>query len=284
MLRSLDRAAVVLRRDLTLGSLPDRLARIHGSTRLVEEADGGLCITHAQAAKRVRRWAGRIAQRTSPGDVVVIAVPNGYEQLLLCYAAARAGAIPAPVNDHMRPDEIEHVISDSGASLVIRGVGEVDGAEPLAEPHPADPRRRGRPLLHLGHHRQAQGGGPDPPCPRGSGLRGRPLAPAPAPRRGRGLAAGGPHHGLHRAGGPGRGRHPRLPAAAVQPGAGARRHRVPPGHRLHRRPGHVPDDGGGRGRRPGPHLHPDLGSRRRPHARRAGPAVQGPRRHRHPAR
>jgi long-chain acyl-CoA synthetase len=139
MLRSLDRAAVVLRRDLTLGSLPDRLARIHGSTRLVEEADGGLCITHAQAAKRVRRWAGRIAQRTSPGDVVVVAVPNGYEQLLLCYAVARAGAIPAPVNDHMRPDEIEHVIADSGASLVIRGVGEVDGAEPLAEAHPAGP-------------------------------------------------------------------------------------------------------------------------------------------------
>jgi acyl-CoA synthetase (AMP-forming)/AMP-acid ligase II len=139
MFRALDRAWLVLGRDLTLGSLPDRLARIHRSTRLVEEADGGLCITHEQAAKRVRRWAGRIAQRTEPGDVVVIAVPNGYEQLLLCYAASRAGAVPAPVNDRMRPDEVDHVIADSGASLVVRAVTEVDGAEPLAEPYPARP-------------------------------------------------------------------------------------------------------------------------------------------------
>jgi long-chain acyl-CoA synthetase len=139
MLRSLDRAAVVLRRDLTLGSLIDRLARIHGSARLVTEADRDLVLTYAQAAKRVRRWAGRIASKTAPGEVVVIATPNGYEQLLLCLAASRAGAIPAPVNDHMRPDEIDHVIADSGATMVIRGVAEVDGGDPLVDPVPADP-------------------------------------------------------------------------------------------------------------------------------------------------
>ena len=60
------------------------------------EADGGLQLTYAQAAKRVRRWAGGIAAQTSPGDVVVIACANGYEQVLLCLAASRAGAIPAP--------------------------------------------------------------------------------------------------------------------------------------------------------------------------------------------
>src|SRR5688500_11745058 len=109
MLRSLERANILLRRGLTLGTLPERLARLHGNRRLVEEAEGGLRVTYAQAAKRVRRWSGAIARRTQPGDVVVIATPNGYEQLLLCFAAARAGAIPAPVNDHMRKEEIEHV-------------------------------------------------------------------------------------------------------------------------------------------------------------------------------
>ena len=133
-----ERAALLLRRDHTLGSVLDRLERVHGDRPLVTEAGDGLSLTYAQAAKRVRRWAGGIAQRTSPGDVVVIATPNGYEQLLLCFAASRAGAIPAPVNDQMRPEEIDHVVRDSGASLVLRSAREVDKAEPLRQAVPAD--------------------------------------------------------------------------------------------------------------------------------------------------
>src|SRR5687768_4337319 len=106
--RSMERFGLLLKRDLTLGTLMDRLAKVHGDRRLVTEADGGLDLTYAQAAKRVRRWAGGIAARTSPGDVVVIATPNGYEQLLLCCAAARAGALPAPVNAQMRKEEVAH--------------------------------------------------------------------------------------------------------------------------------------------------------------------------------
>ncbi len=139
MVRAIERAALLLRRDLTLGTLMDRLERLHGDRQLVTEADAGLSLTYAQAAKRVRRWAGGIAARTAPGDVVVVATPNGYEQLLLCFAAARAGTIPAPVNDQMRREEIDHVVRDSGASLVLRGAGEVDRATPLAEARPAEP-------------------------------------------------------------------------------------------------------------------------------------------------
>ncbi len=117
----------------------DRLERVHGDRRLVAESDGGLSLTYAQAAKRVRRWAGGIAERTSPGDVVVIATPNGYEQLLLCFAAARAGAIPAPVNDQMRREEIDHVVVDSGATLVLRSAAEVDGGTPMKAAHAASP-------------------------------------------------------------------------------------------------------------------------------------------------
>ncbi len=127
----------MLRRDHTLGNLMDRLERAHGDRQLVVEADDGLTLTYVQAAKRVRRWAGGIAAQTKPGDVVVIATPNGYEQLLLCFAAARAGALPAPVNDQMRREEVDHVVRDSGATLVIRSAAAVDSGEPLAEPHAA---------------------------------------------------------------------------------------------------------------------------------------------------
>ncbi len=139
MPRTIDRASLLLRRDHTLGTLMDRLEKVHGDRQLVTESDGGLSLTYAQAAKRVRRWAGGIAAQTEPGDVVVIATPNGYEQLLLCFAAARAGAIPAPVNSEMRREEVDHVVADSGARLVLRSAAAVDGHRPLGQARPATP-------------------------------------------------------------------------------------------------------------------------------------------------
>ena len=133
--RTIERAALVIKRDLTLGTLFDRLEKVHGSRQLVTEAEDGLSLTYAQAARRVRRWAAGIAAQTASGDVVVIATPNGYEQLLLCSAAARAGRIPAPVNDQMRKDEIAHVVSDSGATLVVRTAVSVDNADSTADAH-----------------------------------------------------------------------------------------------------------------------------------------------------
>lgn len=135
--RSIERAALLLKRDLTLGTLLDRLEKVHGDRQLVTEADGGLDLTYEQAAKRVRRWAGGIAAQTNPGDVVVVATPNGYEQLLLCCAASRAGAVPAPVNDQMRKEEVAHVVKDSGAALVLKTAAAVDSSPPLAEAHKA---------------------------------------------------------------------------------------------------------------------------------------------------
>jgi acyl-CoA synthetase (AMP-forming)/AMP-acid ligase II len=135
----LQQASLLVNRDLTLGTVAERLARLHGNRRLVEEPGGGLAVTHRQAAKRVSRWAGGIAAQVAPGDTVVVATPNGYEQLLLCMAASRAGAIPVPVNDQMRRDEVAHVVEDSGAALVIRSAIEVDGSTPLDQAVPASP-------------------------------------------------------------------------------------------------------------------------------------------------
>ena len=134
------RAEMIFRRDETLGSIMPSLADIHGGRRLVEEADGGLRITYRQAAKRVNRWAGGIAARIDePGDRVLVATPNSYEMFLLCLAASRGGAIPVPVNEQMRPDEIEHVMRDSGAKLIIRSANDVDGGEPIGKPVAAQP-------------------------------------------------------------------------------------------------------------------------------------------------
>jgi acyl-CoA synthetase (AMP-forming)/AMP-acid ligase II len=139
MVLPMRRLGLAMRSDFTLGNVLERLADHNGGRRLVEEADGGMTLTYAQAAKRVRRWAGGIAKRTSHGDRVVVATPNGYEMLLLCLAASRAGAIPVPVNPQLTKSEFQHVVTNSDATLVIRAAAEVDGAEPLAEAVPADP-------------------------------------------------------------------------------------------------------------------------------------------------
>lgn len=135
------RFRLVITSDATLGTLLEQLAASDGGRRLVEEADGGPTLTYAQAAQRVRRWAGGIAAAVEPGDRVVVATPNGYEMLLLCLAASRAGAIPVPVNPELRRSEIDHVVDDSRARLVISDAGDVDvdGCTPLAEAVPVDP-------------------------------------------------------------------------------------------------------------------------------------------------
>lgn len=133
-MKVLKRAGMVLRRDSTLGTIMGDLAEVHGHRRLVEESEGGLRISYQQAAKRVNRWAGGISTKIDLGDRVVIATPNAYEMFLLCLAASRAGGIPVPINSKMRPDEVAHVVRDSGAALIVRSANEVDGAEPLDEP------------------------------------------------------------------------------------------------------------------------------------------------------
>src|SRR3954465_2606274 len=127
---ALDRAALAVRRDQTLGTIMERLAKINRRRPLVEEISGGLQLTYAQASKRINRWAGGIAAVTQPGDRGVIATPNGYEMLLLSLAASRAGAIPVPLNAQMRADEVRHVIDDSSAELEIRSARAGDGADP----------------------------------------------------------------------------------------------------------------------------------------------------------
>ncbi|MCU1351483.1 MAG: putative AMP-dependent synthetase/ligase [Acidimicrobiales bacterium] len=133
----LERLSLVRGRDLTLGTLMERLAAVHGSRVLVEEEGGGAPITFSEAADLVARWAGGIAARTAPGDTVVVATPNGYTQVLLSLAVSRAGRLPAPVNAKMTASEIDHVVRDSGATLRIESAAEVDDAGPLAAAAPA---------------------------------------------------------------------------------------------------------------------------------------------------
>ncbi len=134
----LDRIGLALGRDPHLGTVADRLAVAFGDRPLVEQAaddrEGvpALRLTYRQASVEVGRLAASIAAGAGAGEPVVVAVPNGYRFLLLCLAASRAGCVAVPVNPQMTESEVEHVIADCGATLVIRSDADL-------------PRRRGLP-------------------------------------------------------------------------------------------------------------------------------------------
>jgi acyl-CoA synthetase (AMP-forming)/AMP-acid ligase II len=136
------RFELLWRRDATLGTIMHRLAEIHGDRRLVTERDGPE-LTYTEAADLVERWAAAIHRQIVPGDRVLLATPNRYEQFLLSLAAARAGAVAVPVNAQMRPDEVAHVRGDCAAALTVTDATELDAiaasAAPLSRPADADP-------------------------------------------------------------------------------------------------------------------------------------------------
>ena len=142
-----DRIGLALGRDPHLGTVADRLTMAFGDRPLVEQApsdgDGvpGVRLTYRQAAVEVSRLAASIAAGAGPGERVVVNVPNGYRFLLLCLAASRAGCVAVPVNPQMTGAEVEHVIADCAATLVIRSDDDLPrrrGLAPVAATAPDD--------------------------------------------------------------------------------------------------------------------------------------------------
>jgi acyl-CoA synthetase (AMP-forming)/AMP-acid ligase II len=115
-----DRVALFRARDLTLGTLLERLADIYGDRPLATEDGRSGVVRYRDAADQVARWAGALASRLDPGDRVVVATPSEYRTFLLYLAVCRAGGVVVPVNTKMRDAEIAHIVDDAGAVLVIR--------------------------------------------------------------------------------------------------------------------------------------------------------------------
>ena len=107
----------------------ERLAALHGhNLAVIEEASQDRTerrLTFHQAADLVARAAGSIRARIEPGDRVLITTPNGYDLFLAVLAAARAGGVAVPVNPKARPEEIEHMRSDSDAHLEVSSFEEL---------------------------------------------------------------------------------------------------------------------------------------------------------------
>jgi fatty-acyl-CoA synthase len=82
----------------------------------------GNTYTYAQAVHTIDRMAGALARDLEPGQRVAILSRNSVEMLLLYYAASKAGVVPVPLNYRLAPPELEYILDDSTATVVLSSV------------------------------------------------------------------------------------------------------------------------------------------------------------------
>lgn len=89
---------------------PDKTALVEGEVRL----------SFAEVWRRALAQAGALTDLgIRPGDRVALMAPNTAEFPVAYYAVAAAGAVVVPVHLLLSPPEIEHVLTDSGATLLL---------------------------------------------------------------------------------------------------------------------------------------------------------------------
>jgi long-chain acyl-CoA synthetase len=99
--------------------------RYGGRTAL---ASGDAELTYAELDAASARVAGRLLARgLRPGDRVGIMVGNIPQFAMAYYGVLRMGGVVVPMNPLLKPREVEHYVSDSGAALVLDDAAALPG-------------------------------------------------------------------------------------------------------------------------------------------------------------
>jgi acyl-CoA synthetase (AMP-forming)/AMP-acid ligase II len=102
--------------ELAAAERPDDLALVTDGRRL----------TFAQLAARVVVLARWTAERTSPGDRVVLIADNHLDVVAALYAVPAAGAVLTFSNTRHTPAEVDDLIATTGPTLVLAGADQLD--------------------------------------------------------------------------------------------------------------------------------------------------------------
>lgn len=102
----------------TLYDLVCEQAGRHGERAALIVADG--TVSYAGLAARAARAAAALrAAGVRQGESVALLLPNGVEWVEICLGAAAIGAVPAPLSTWSTRRELEFLLRDSGAVLVV---------------------------------------------------------------------------------------------------------------------------------------------------------------------
>jgi len=101
--------------------MPNREALVHGEERY----------TFMDLNRRTNQFARALKEMAvRKGDRVAVLLPNGHEVCECLYGTAKIGAVMVPLNFRLAPRELEYMIKDSGAKILIfdeRFLSLVDG-------------------------------------------------------------------------------------------------------------------------------------------------------------
>ncbi|MDY7084825.1 MAG: AMP-binding protein [Actinomycetota bacterium] len=76
-------------------------------------------LTWSELDRRVTAAAHRVAALAPPGERVAIVLGNSIEFVVSYFGVLRAGRVAVPLNPGYTADELDHVLADSGAALVV---------------------------------------------------------------------------------------------------------------------------------------------------------------------
>ena len=104
----------------TIGANLDRTVATHGDRDALIARHQGVRMTYTELGEAVDRVArGLMSLGLRTGDRMGIWAPNCFEWVLVQYATAKAGIVLVNVNPAYRTTELEYVLNQSGAKVLI---------------------------------------------------------------------------------------------------------------------------------------------------------------------
>ncbi len=97
-------------------------------------ADTGAQLSYGALHARSARLACHLAGRLAAGDVVAILLSNRLAYFEVAFAARRAGLYYVPISTHLTVREVEHILRDSGARILVTESGLLPWTDRAARP------------------------------------------------------------------------------------------------------------------------------------------------------
>jgi len=113
------------------GLLEQRAQKYRDEYFLFSEIDARR-YTYGEFDAAVNRTANLLKKNgIAKGDVVSLLMPNGAEYIIAYFACFKIGALAGPVNSLLKAEEIEYVVSNSEAKLLLAGSEFLETIDPI---------------------------------------------------------------------------------------------------------------------------------------------------------
>ncbi len=103
-----------------LGQFLTKRAQLNPKREAIVEVERDRRFTYAEFNARTNRIANALLERgVQKGDRVAFLMMNGVEYLVSYFAVAKIGGIMVPLNWRLVPDELDFILTDSGATVMV---------------------------------------------------------------------------------------------------------------------------------------------------------------------